>query len=303
MDFILNPLITLNIKENIEKISNFFEDNFGINLNFFLLINGKIYFLNSSIIQQINENFELINDADEKIILSIIRDYLKFNNLKINFISFVENTKIIISYNKDINEKTLSFIQNYITNILMKNLYEFKVINYEDEIKTLNIKYKKLKELKEILLSLIKNFENNYDFSKQINNILQFLLQLTSSDCCSISIPDKEKFAVCYISNKAHEKLRNIIININDGIIGKAFNEKKLIIENNPENSQLWNKKIAEEVNYYPDSILANPILNKKGEVVAVLEIFKKGKNETFTEEDIKIIKIFSFFISSLINF
>ncbi|MCX8059427.1 MAG: GAF domain-containing protein [Spirochaetes bacterium] len=302
MDFILNPLITLNIKENFQILKSFIKENFNIDSDFFLYINGKIYYLNSSIIQNIKTEIKTIDEFNPTIITLFIKEYLKNNNIKLHYIAFVENSKIILTFNNQLNEKSLNFIQNYIINVLMKNLYEYKVLNYEDEIKTLTKKYSELKNLRDIIFNITLEIEKEFDFSKIIHNILQLLLQQTKSDCCSISIPQKDNFTFCYISDKEHEKLRNMLININEGLIGKAYSEKKIIIENNPNNSTIWNKNIAKELNYFPDAIVANPIIDKKGNVVGILEIFKKGKDEIFTEDDIKIIKIFSFFILKLIK-
>jgi|GEM_PF-6112180 hypothetical protein len=303
MEFILNPLLTQNIKENILILSSYFKELYNINLNFFLFINGQLYYLNSSIIQNIRNSLQNIDQFDQNILNSIISNYLKNYNIKTEFIkyfSFVENSFIIIAYDNKLKEKDINFIENCLTNILMKNLYEFKLNNLYDDYKSLKQKYRKFSNIIETIYNISENINKNPDKSKIIEQILQFLLQLTNSDCCSLSVPLDNKFIFCFISDKSHENLKNLNLDFNKGLIGKCYNEKSLIIENNPSDSIYWDKETASKIDYIPDAILANPIFNETKDIIAILEIFKK--DDIFNDDDIKIIKIVSPYLSILLN-
>ena len=81
----------------------------------------------------------------------------------------------------------------------------------------------------------------------------------------------------------------SIAIDKNKGIIGKSISDKKTIIVNDVEKSELWEKNIAIELEYFPKAIIAAPIFAPDKNVIGGLEILHSGENKEFSKLKPKI--------------
>lgn len=167
----------------------------------------------------------------------------------------------------------------------------------EQDIKSLKQKYEVVFNLNNLLKVRIKAFEelaniinSEKDIKEALNNTLDLILGLFKVPSGSIMLLDRSnRFMDIGIArgDKAPE-IKDLKINIGEGIAGKVAQTGESEIVNNVKASQDFNKDIGEQIDYIPKNILCVPI-KIKDHVLGVIEIMDKFDGD-FTKDDEELL-------------
>jgi len=150
--------------------------------------------------------------------------------------------------------------------------------------------YKKLSKFGQELLTSTELEEGLPLIAKYANDII-------GSARCSIFIYDNKKNILWTTLADGIEK---IIIDYCDGIVGQSLKTKEIIIENSVDNNPSFLSIIDEDSGFKTKNIICSPIIGSHNEAIGVLELL--NKEDGFTKEDEKFMKLFTGFISSFIE-
>ena len=163
----------------------------------------------------------------------------------------------------------------------------------EQNIKSVENKYKTVLNLNNLLkvrlkaceeLSKIINSEK--DIKEALNNTLDLVLDLFKVPSGSIMLLDRSgRFMdISVARGEKSDQMKDIKINIGEGIAGKVAQTGEPMIVNDVNSSCDFNKNIGEQIGYIPENILCVPIKIRE-KILGVIEIMGKFEND-FTEDE-----------------
>jgi|TARA_B110000037_G_scaffold35241_1_gene42844 adenylate cyclase len=143
---------------------------------------------------------------------------------------------------------------------------------------------------------IVKNKKN----LKEVNAILEQISIIVQVERSTFFLLNKETST---LESLVAQGLKNIIISVplGKGIVGTMFQQKQPIIENDAQNSSLFDKSYDRQLCFITKSVACVPIFNQKGKPVGALQSLNK-KDGTFTEKDIKILDSFAAAISLILK-
>lgn len=155
----------------------------------------------------------------------------------------------------------------------------------------------------------IKNTERIIDALTQVGNFissitdLHHLLELIMEESKKVADAEasslmlyEEQYNDLYFEVALGEKgyvVKKFRLQLGDGIAGTAAKERRLINVKDVRSDARHFKAIDEKSKFKTKSILAVPLISKN-KLIGVLEVLNKKGGGAFTEEDEKVIKIFS---------
>ncbi len=138
------------------------------------------------------------------------------------------------------------------------------------------------------LLQLNKNLIFEDDFTKKIEMISNSVKEIIRADRCTIFIHDKGTKSLwsIYIDGISYLEIPDDI-----GIASEVFKTKKIIIENDAQNSDKFNSKVDLGTGYTTKSILSVPILGYGSKILGVMQLINKlDNNSKFDDSDVEIL-------------
>ncbi|EAY02473.1 3'5'-cyclic nucleotide phosphodiesterase family protein [Trichomonas vaginalis G3] len=152
---------------------------------------------------------------------------------------------------------------------------------------------------------IIQMFEK---ISKEDNNIsilnetLKAITELTKSDRTVLYTNDANNNSYQIIAFEGNMNITNHFVAKDKGIVGRTFNEKKVFNIENASEDKDYDDSLDKKSNYEIKSVLSYPILNNEEDVVAAIQLSNKEDQNQFSQTDIKILSLFSKFISFVVE-
>jgi len=142
--------------------------------------------------------------------------------------------------------------------------------------------------------------EVNQKIIDEVNNVLISVSNILNLERSTLFLVNKK---AANLESFVAQGLQNIIISlpIGEGLAGICFQLKQFIIENDVQNSNLFNNAYDKQLQFKTEKILCVPVLNERMESVGVIECLNK-RNGIFTEEDATILESFSHAIALIIK-
>ena len=134
----------------------------------------------------------------------------------------------------------------------------------------------------------------------EVNVILDQISKVMQVERSTFFLLNKE---TATLESLVAQGVHNIIITVpvGKGIVGTMFQEKHPILENNTQESNLFDKSYDDQLNFTTKSALCVPVFNEKRKLIGALQCLNK-KDDLFTEKDIKILNSFAAAITLIIK-
>jgi len=134
----------------------------------------------------------------------------------------------------------------------------------------------------------------------EVNAILDQISKIMQVERSSFFLHNKETDT---LESLVAQGIENIIISVpvGKGIVGTMFQKKHPIIENNTQESDLFDISYDKKLHFTTKSVVCVPVFNEKGMVIGAIQCLNK-KEGIFTEKDIKILNSFAAAITLIIK-
>lgn len=154
---------------------------------------------------------------------------------------------------------------------------------------------KKLRLILEVSTELSKEKE----LSKVLYKLMEITKQLLEADRCSIFLHDEKKKELWTIVAHGVKEIR-----IPDyvGIAGDVYKSGNPLQIKDAYKDSRFNKAIDKKTGYRTKSILAAPLVNKKGDTMGVFQVINKIGEEKFSYEDIELLNHMILYAASLLE-
>ncbi len=154
------------------------------------------------------------------------------------------------------------------------------------------------------LLEIWEKLNSELDIDFVLSNAMTLLEEQIGAERSSIWEIDFENNQIFFriLSGEGSEKLKEIRLNMGEGVVGHTIVEKRVIIINNVQESPYWSKKVDKVSNFETRSILSVP-LEYKGEVIGAIQLINKKEGDFFSQDDAEKVKMIAIPVSTaLVN-
>lgn len=150
---------------------------------------------------------------------------------------------------------------------------------------------KQLATLNEITQQLTSTLEHE----PLLQNILESAVQILDCEAGSLFMVDDEtdEFVFTVAVGPAASDLIGRRLPLGEGIIGKAFETRLPVVENNASQSKGWSNATDEETGFSTQALLAVP-LQIKERVIGVVEVINKKDGLPFVDDDQNLLTAFA---------
>ncbi|MBU1077553.1 MAG: GAF domain-containing protein [Spirochaetes bacterium] len=163
----------------------------------------------------------------------------------------------------------------------------------DDDYQSLKEKYEAALNVNNLLKVRLKTFEelaniinSEKDIVEALNNTLDIILKLFKVPSGSIMLLDRSKsfMEIGVARGDKSGEIKNIKINVGEGIAGKVVETGDSLIVNDVASSSDFNQEIGKQIDYIPKNILCVPI-KIADRILGCIEIMDKFDGD-FTEDD-----------------
>jgi adenylate cyclase len=135
---------------------------------------------------------------------------------------------------------------------------------------------------------------------KEVNAILDQISKIMQVERSTFFLLNKEAST---LESLVAQGVKNLIISVplGKGIVGTMFQQKQPIIENDTQNSHIFDKSYDKLLQFKTKAVVCVPVFNEEGEPIGALQCLNK-KNAFFTEKDIKVLNSFASAIALIIK-
>ncbi len=140
------------------------------------------------------------------------------------------------------------------------------------------------------IVSTTTELQNPEKLMKEFMDRLQLFLK---TEAWSLLFIDKEKDTLFFkLTNEGvAEKLKNIEISLDKGVVGWAVRTKEVVVVNDPEKDERFFGKIDSITGFKTKNIIAAPLFGH-GELFGVLELINKSDGTDFNQKDVETFNL-----------
>jgi len=134
----------------------------------------------------------------------------------------------------------------------------------------------------------------------EVNTILDQISKIIQVERSTFFLLNKEGST---LESLVAQGVKNVIISVpvGKGIVGAMFDQKQAIIENDAQNSDLFDPSYDKQLHFITKSVVCVPVFNEKGKPIGALQCLNKN-DAFFTEKDIKILNSFASAITLIVK-
>jgi signal transduction histidine kinase len=142
----------------------------------------------------------------------------------------------------------------------------------------------------ERIVKISQILNSNLSIEPLLQIIIQSATELTDTEACSIMLIDKNTGELRFseATGGLNDTLKKVTVPLNNSIGGWVIRHNRPLLIRNAKNDPRWHGDVDESGNFETRSILGVP-LQVRDEVIGVLEVINKKKEEGFNEDDIQI--------------
>jgi len=165
-----------------------------------------------------------------------------------------------------------------------------------NELSSLKMKLKVLQRVNEIAAS-------TFDALPLLDRTMDLVTEIAPSEAGSLMLlsPDKQMLRFSVAKGAAAGNLLGVEIPVGQGIAGWVAKTGIPLIVNNVEAEPKWKREIAEKASFPTQRILCVP-LKSRAEVIGVIELINKVRDEDYNDDDLEIIELLGAHLSTLIE-
>lgn len=174
---------------------------------------------------------------------------------------------------------------------------------YQRELERITSQFVWLSKRLEIMERAIHLFSHIEDLEKNLEQALKLVEDIIPCEAGSILLVDNEKkqffFSVAFGKNS--EKLQDIFIPLEKGIVGACFKEKQIISVSDVRKDPRYYREVSDAVGFETHSLVAIPLITN-GNCLGVLELLNKKGSDSFVASELSILEKMACIISNLIQ-
>ncbi len=166
----------------------------------------------------------------------------------------------------------------------------------KSELSSLKMKLKVLQRVNEIAASTI-------DVQPLLDQAMDLVTEIAPSEAGSLLLlsGDRSVLNFSIVKGTASQKLKGLEISVGQGIAGWVAKTGIPLLVNDVQNEPKWKKEIADSIEFPTRNILCVP-LKSRTEVVGVIELVNKLRDEEYNDDDLEIIELLGGHLSTLIE-
>lgn len=146
-----------------------------------------------------------------------------------------------------------------------------------------------------ILYAVEKEVTAAHDLGELLDRLLRRAMEVVSARAGSILLREPSSDVLTFRSTAGSkgEALRPLRIKMADGIVGWVAAQKQPLIVNDPAQDPRHDRRLAESIGFYPQSLICVPLLGTEDEeCLGVVELLDKEDARGFDEEDLKLLAL-----------
>ncbi len=165
-----------------------------------------------------------------------------------------------------------------------------------NELASLKMKLKVLQRVNEIAAS-------TFEALPLLDRTMDLVTEIAPSEAGSLMLlsPDKQTLRFTVAKGAAAGALLGMEIQVGQGIAGWVAKTGIPLIVNNVETEPKWKREVAEKAAFPTQRILCVP-LKSRAEVIGVIELVNKVRDEDYNDDDLEIIELLGAHLSTLIE-
>ena len=136
-----------------------------------------------------------------------------------------------------------------------------------------------------MMSKLLQAFTTDLDTYKAIEKIVECAADILDADRVSLFLKEKDEL-VCNVS----KDVKGFRFPATRGIAGQVVQNGKVLNVIDAYDFAHFNPEVDQKSGYLTKSILCGPVINSRGETIAVLQAVNKRKGDFFTAEDEKLL-------------
>jgi len=166
----------------------------------------------------------------------------------------------------------------------------------KSELSSLKMKLKVLQRVNEIAAS-------TFDVQPLLDRAMDLVTEIAPSEAGSLLLlsSDRTTLKFSIVKGPAAPKLEGLEVPVGQGIAGWVAKTGIPLIVNDVASEPKWKKEIADNVEFPTRSILCVP-LKSRAEVIGVVELINKLRDEDYNDDDLEIIELLGAHLSTLIE-
>lgn len=155
----------------------------------------------------------------------------------------------------------------------------------------------------EFFITFSKALSSTLEQERLLDIIIEAAKTLTHSEASSLLLMDESSQCLhfAHATGQVSEELKNLSVPMGQGIAGWVAKTGIPLIVNNVEAEPKWKREIAERAAFPTKRILCVP-LKSRAEVIGVIELVNKVRDEDYNDDDLEIIELLSAHLSTLIE-
>lgn len=166
----------------------------------------------------------------------------------------------------------------------------------KSELSSLKMKLKVLQRVNEIAAGTV-------DIQPLLDQTMDLVTEIAPSEAGSLLLlsGDHSVLSFSIVKGTASQKLKGLEISVGQGIAGWVAKTGIPLIVNDVQNEPKWKKEIADNIEFPTRNILCVP-LKSRNEVLGVVELVNKLRDEDYNDDDLEIIELLGAHLSTLIE-
>ncbi|HTY08652.1 MAG TPA: GAF domain-containing protein [Candidatus Edwardsbacteria bacterium] len=166
----------------------------------------------------------------------------------------------------------------------------------KSELSNLKMKLKVLQRINEIAAS-------TFDGHALLDRAMDLVTEIAPSEAGSLLLlsPSRAALRFTVVKGAATLKLEGTELPVGQGIAGWVAKTGIPLIVNDVEHEPKWKREIAQKIDYRTRNILCVPLKNRS-EVIGVIELINKLRDEDYNDDDLEIIELLGGHLSTLIE-
>jgi len=166
----------------------------------------------------------------------------------------------------------------------------------KSELSSLKMKLKVLQRVNEIAAS-------TFDVQPLLERAMDLVTEIAPSEAGSLLLLSSDRSCLKFsiVKGPAASKLAGLEIPLGQGIAGWVAKTGIPLTVNDVQNEPKWKKEIADNVDFPTRNILCVP-LKSRAEVIGVVELINKLRDEDYNDDDLEIIELLGAHLSTLIE-
>ena len=168
-----------------------------------------------------------------------------------------------------------------------------KLNKAEKDLEKLSKKVRRLEHTEQLFKQIGSITNKQFDLDSFLERIIERVQDATFAESAGLLILDEsgDNLEFTIANGPGSNKLLGVSVSSAEGIAGWVIKNKKVYCSENVNNDPLWDPSVAKKIKYKTKNLIAAP-LKSGGKVIGVIELLNKKGGDSFTKEDMDLLRI-----------